>query len=138
MLFRRHLAFSSSGLKMLWKDIIYQIIMRGVVEHAAIISPKGEILACSPDMSVSKRDIKHVLHGLNDGCNTLMKLELWETYYTCFRENSDTFVGMAENSLLVAHRSKDCLIIGLSDPKSPGSCLYEVTKFGKHIMKGTS
>ena len=117
-----------------WNDLLRGLIKRGKVENAAIINFEGEIVAISDQWKISPGDAVGLLNATLSTYPALTKLSISQHTFTCFTHGSNgTIVGRADSHVLVAHRSEKFIVVGVSDPEAPGSCIYEVVEFGKHI-----
>lgn len=121
-----------------WKDLLYTLTRNGKIEKAAIIdSEKNSVVASSFDFKVADSEINTISCALSGKYSSLMKMKLWQSFFTCFRHGDDTntIVGKADDEVLVAHKCGDILVIGISHAETPGSSIYEVTKFGNRIKR---
>lgn len=120
-----------------WKDLLYTLTRNGKIEKAAIIDADNSVVASSLNFIVADSDINTIYAALSGNYSSLMKMKLWKSFFTCFRHGDDTntIVGKADDEVLVAHKCGDFLVIGLSHAETPGSSIYEVTKFGNRIKR---
>lgn len=118
-----------------WKHYIRKMTRTKKIERAAIITKDGQVLCCSNDLSVMNNDVVGFNSAFSGNYNSLMKLKLCGNCYTCFRQKDDTntVVGSSGQEILVLHRCKDLIIVGVGHSDTPGSCIYEVTKFCKRL-----
>ncbi|KAK6188064.1 hypothetical protein SNE40_004328 [Patella caerulea] len=124
------------SVSMTWEGLLSRLTNRGKVETAAITNLEGEVLASTADWHISTTETVGVLKAVCSNYGSLIKMKISDDLYTCFRhDNCDTIVGKAEDKVLVAHKCQQCMIIGFADVESPGSCIYDITEFGKHIEK---
>lgn len=120
-----------------WKEYIRKITKTKKIEKAAIINNKnGDVLCASNDLSVVEHDVMGFNCAFSGKYNSLMKLKLCGNCYTCFRPRDDQniVVGRSGDEIIVLHRCKEFTIIGLGHSDTPGSCIYEVTKFGRRLV----
>ncbi|ESP05213.1 hypothetical protein LOTGIDRAFT_227877 [Lottia gigantea] len=121
---------------MTWESLLDRLTSRGKVETVAITNLEGEVLASTADWDLTDGETIGILKAVSSHYDSLIRMKITDTMYTCFRhDNSETIVGKAENRVLVAHICHQCMVIGFSDIQSPGSCIYDITEFGKHIEK---
>lgn len=120
-----------------WKDLLYTLTRNGKIEKAAIIDADNSVVASSLNFIVADSDINTIYAALSGNYSSLMKMKLWKSFFTCFRHGDDTntIVGKADDEVLVAHKCGDFLVIGISHAETPGSSIYEVTKFGNRIKR---
>lgn len=119
-----------------WKDLLCRLTKNGKVEKAAILSHDGHIiLACSRDFKLNEKDARSLANAVSAKYYSLMTMKFCDNYYTCFRHNDDkdTLVGKADDEVLVVHKIHDITIVAISHPETPGSSIYEVTKFGSKL-----
>lgn len=116
-----------------WKDCLSRMTRNKKIEKAAIISNEDKVLCCSSEFKLCDNDISG-FHNAFSG-QAMMRLKLCGNCYTCFRQNDDnnTVVGKADNEILVLHKCRDFTIVGVGHTDTPGSCIYEVTRFGRRM-----
>lgn len=116
-------------------DCLQRITRNQKIEKAAILNNEGKVLTCSQNMQFGQTDLNGINCVFSGHSSLLMRLNLCESSYTCFRKSDDrnTIIGRSENSVLVLNRCQDFIIIGVGHSDTPGSCLHEVTKFGKKL-----
>lgn len=121
---------------MLMRDVLYKLTARGKVEHAAIYNFNGEKIANTDGVDLSVEEIKSLMQCLTDQKKQLIQMKLAGNSYTCMHHTSpNAFVGRAGQTLFVACKCKKSLVVGLAHTDSPGSCIYEITKFGSQIRQ---
>lgn len=119
-----------------WKDLLSRLTRNGKIEKAAIFHHDGHgLLACSKEFHVTEKDIRAAVCAVSAKYSSLMTIKFWENHYTCFRHNDDkdTLVGKADEEVLVIHKIHDIVIVAISHPETPGSTIYEVTRFGSKL-----
>lgn len=121
---------------MLMRDVLYKLLARGKVEQVGIYNFDGEKIASTDGVELSHSEIKSLIQCLTDRKKQLVRMKIAGTMYTCMLQTSaNAFVGRADESLFVACKFKKRLLVGLSHTDSPGSCIYEITKFGSQIRQ---
>lgn len=123
-------------INMLMRDVLYKLTARGKVEQAAIYNFDGEKIATTDGVELSSGEIKSLIQCLTDRKKQLVRMKIAGTTYTCMLQTSaNAFVGRADESLFVACKCKRSLLVGLAHTESPGSCIYEITKFSSQIRQ---
>lgn len=117
-------------------DLLVKLVNRGKVDSVVLANLDGEIIAATPSCPVKASEVAAALTATHSNYTAMTKMTFCDDVFVCFHhDNRGTIVGRADDKVMVAHKSSQYLIIGLSYVESPGSCLYEVTEFGKHIKK---
>jgi hypothetical protein len=101
----------------------------GKIEKVAITDLNGKILIRSIGMGITEEEAFAALCILRSSDKTLAKIRIDKQDYTCFKNSSSSFVGRAENDFLHVRSCLDIILICISDPNSPGSSIYEVSRF---------
>lgn len=120
-----------------WPDLLYKLTRNGKVEKAAIVDQHGHVIVSSRGFNVTKEDLNSVRSAFYGCHSTLMKVKVHGQLYTCFRHSThtDTVVGQAGDDILVIHRTEGLSVVGLGHAGTPGSCLFEITKFAAEIQE---
>ncbi|OWF56331.1 hypothetical protein KP79_PYT08287 [Mizuhopecten yessoensis] len=119
-----------------WNELLCRLTKNGKIEKAAIFHHDGHtVLACSKDFKISEKDIRAIGCAVSAKYSSLMTMKFCDNYYKCFRhsDDKDTLVGKADEEVLVVHKIHDITIVAISHPETPGSSIYEVTKFGSKL-----
>lgn len=133
----RFLGLSSLIMSNSWPDLLYKLTRNGKVEKAAIVDQHGHVIVSSRGFNVTKEDLNSVRSAFYGCHSTLMKVKVHGQLYTCFRHSTptDTVVGQAGDDILVIHRTEGLSVVGLGHAGTPGSCLFEITKFATEIQE---
>ena len=107
----------------------------GKIEKVALLDLNGKILIRSVGMNLTEEEAFAALCVLRSPDKSLAKIRMGNQDYTCFKNSPSSFVGRAENDFVHVRSCLDFIVICLSDPNSPGSCIYEVTRFVKRCYR---
>jgi hypothetical protein len=120
-----------------WADLLYRLTRNGKVEKAAIVDQHSHVIVSSRGFNLTKEDLNSIRSTFYGSHSTLMKVKVQGELYMCFRHGTptNTVVGMAEEDILVIHRVAGLTIVGLGHTTTPGSCLFEITKFSGEIQE---
>lgn len=125
-------------MAMNWVELVNNFIQKGTVERAAIFHSNGSCLA-STNSSISSDDVMAILRGLNTrivlGNKTNFGLFIENNRYVCFKADDDTVIGHTVDSLFVANRCDDVVILAFVaiKPEAEFSCLGEVWTFAQEL-----
>ena len=121
----------------LFGAIMERLTRTGKIEKAALIDFNGHLLAKSPGLSIIQKDIDALLGALNSPYQSLVKLNVGNSVFTCFRNDSGTnsLIGWTDDDVLTAYKCVDFVVVGVSDPESPGSSIYEMMRFVKQMYR---
>ncbi|KAL3867949.1 hypothetical protein ACJMK2_040791 [Sinanodonta woodiana] len=117
----------------IWDSYLDELTKTGKIQRAALIDPKSSVLAASPGLKLTEGEVAGVLTALSHKYTYLIRLNIGQEIFTCFQNvhNTDVLIGRAENQMLTIQKCKDFVVVGLAEFDSPGSCIYEITKFAK-------
>lgn len=120
-----------------WPDLLYRLTRNGKVEKAAIVDQHGHVIVSSHGFNVTKEDLNSIRSAFYGRHLTLMKVKVHGQLYTCLRHSTptETVVGQADDDILVIHRAAGLSVVGLGHAGTPGSCLFEITKFASEIQE---
>ena len=112
----------------------------GKIEKVALLDFSGELLISSEGFELGSREINSILRAIESQYLSLMKLKIRGKVFTCFRNDSMTksLIGRAENDVISVYKCVEFIVVGISDPDSPGSCIYEMQKFVKRCFRLSS
>jgi hypothetical protein len=54
--------------------------------------------------------------------------------YTLFKHGPDKVMGRSGDRVLVAQKTKACVVVGVAADNTPGSCLYEVSELVNRLV----
>lgn len=117
------------------RNLLLKLTRNGKIERAAIIDKAGKIVACSANFTFKDSDVKTLNYALSGQYSSLVRMKFGNEMFMCFRqcEDNDTLLGKNGEEILVAHRKNGFLVVGIGHSDTPGSCLYEVTRFAKRF-----
>lgn len=117
----------------------YQELLQktGKIEKTAILDFNGNILISTAGFELGPRETSSILRAIESQYLSLIKLKIQNQVFTCFRNDSLTpsLIGRAEDDVISAYKCVDFIVVGISDPDSPGSCIYEMQKFVKKCFR---
>ena len=120
-----------------YSSYIGQLQKTGKIEKAALIDFRGNILIATPGFKLGLLDTNAIISAINGQYASLIKLKVGEQMFTCFRNDSLTtsLIGRADDDVISVYKCVDFIAVGISDPNSPGSCIYEMQRFVKMCFK---
>ena len=109
----------------------------GKIEKAALLDFNGNLLISTEGFELGQRETNSVVRAIESQYLSLIKLKIEDKMFTCFRNDSVTpsFIGRAENDVISVYKCVEFIVVGISDPNSPGSCIYEMQKFVKKCFR---
>lgn len=109
----------------------------GKIEKSALIDFNGNCLISTPGFELGQRETISILRAIESQYVSLIKLKIGEQTFTCFRNDSVTssLIGRAENDVISIYKCVEFVVVGISDPDSPGSCIYEMQRFVKKMFR---
>ena len=82
-------------------------------------------------MDISADDGETILRTLAYPCNPMTKLRVGKQDFICFKNTRDSasLVGKSDSDFLCVYKGAEFIVVGISDPESPGSSIYEMSRF---------
>lgn len=117
---------------------VERLLCTGKIEQVAIIDFSGNILIRSDGMDIDLKDAETILRVLESADTSLVKIKIGKQDFRCFKDSVTSFVGRADYDFVCACLSVDFVVIGISDANSPGSCIYEMSRFVKRCYRNSS
>lgn len=117
---------------------VERLLYTGTIEQVAIIDFSGKILIRSDGATIEQQDAVTILRVLESADTSLVKIRIGQQDFKCFKTSANSFVGRADYDFVCACVSVDFVVIGISDANSPGSCIYEMSRFVKRCYRNSS
>lgn len=106
----------------------------GKIERAALLDLQGHPLVLSSGMEISPDDGETILRTLASPYNSMTRLKVGKQDFVCFKNTGQSLVGKSEEDFLCVNKGPEFLVVGISDPQSPGSSIYELSRFvAQHV-----
>lgn len=109
----------------------------GKIERAAFLDLQGTPLVRSSGMDISPDDGETILRTLNSPFSPMTRLRVGKQDFVCFKNTGTSLVGKSDDDFLCVYRGTDFVVVGISDPQSPGSSIYEISRFLSKISGET-
>ncbi|CAL1526993.1 unnamed protein product [Lymnaea stagnalis] len=110
--------------------------MTGKVNHAFVASIEGKILAKTSGLMIPADDVTTLICSLTSNYSGSVKLSLMTFTYTCFKDDlNSALIGKAENSIFVARLGSQNVVVGFTDPCTPGSCIREIQELSTALSQ---
>lgn len=121
----------------LWKELLYKLIKNGKIEKAIILDANERCLCHSAGFQLAEKDFRQLKCAMSDRYSKLMAMNVCGDRYTCFRQGqeADILVGRCGDKILVVHKTSEFFIVAASHSDTPGSSIYEVSKFCTKLTK---
>ena len=109
----------------------------GKIEKVALLDFNGNLIVSTEEFELRQQDTNSILRAIESQYLSLIKLKIGDKMFTCFRNDSMTepLIGRSENDVISVYKCVEFIVVGISDPNSPGSCIYEMQKFVKRCFR---
>ena len=120
-----------------YQSCIEQLQKTGKIEKVALLDFNGNFLISTEGFELGLQETTSILRAVEGRYVSLIKLKIGEQTFTCFRNDSVTssLIGRAENDVISIYKCVEFIVVGISDPNSPGSCIYEMQRFVKKCFR---
>uniref|UniRef100_A0A0B7ASL2 Profilin n=1 Tax=Arion vulgaris TaxID=1028688 RepID=A0A0B7ASL2_9EUPU len=114
--------------------LMQELLARGKVRQVAVLEQEnGAMLVSLPPWILLHKDAIGLIKSVSSTIETIVKLSIGREMYTFFKHGRDKVMGRSGDSILVAQRTDACLVVGVADDNTPGSCLYEVSELARAL-----
>ncbi|KAK0052166.1 hypothetical protein Bpfe_018496 [Biomphalaria pfeifferi] len=125
----------SSEVKAQLLNLMQELLVRGKITQVGIIDQDTASLILSlPAWNLSTADIIGLIKAAGNTQEIMLKLNIGREMYTCFKHGANKMVGRVGEKILVAQKTHTCVIVGIADHDTPGSCMYEVSELANALM----
>ncbi|CAL1540322.1 unnamed protein product [Lymnaea stagnalis] len=126
---------ATADLKVHLLKLMQELLVRGKVQQVAILEQdSGKVLVSLPPWTLSDQDSVGLVKAVSHSQEIMLKLTIGREVFTCFKHGRNKMVGRHGDKVLVAQETNTCVVVGLADDDTPGSCLYEVTELSHALM----
>uniref|UniRef100_A0A2C9M1E3 Profilin n=1 Tax=Biomphalaria glabrata TaxID=6526 RepID=A0A2C9M1E3_BIOGL len=117
-------------------NLMQELLVRGKITQIGIIDQDTASLILSlPAWNLSTADIIGLIKAAGNTQEIMLKLNIGREMYTCFKHGANKMVGRVGEKILVAQKTHTCVIVGIADHDTPGSCMYEVSELANALME---
>lgn len=96
----------------------------------------GNVLAATAGLAVTGRDVMTLGYTLESNYSGVVKITLLTAVYNCFvHDKGFSLIGRADNSVFAARKRNEIIVVGFTDPSSPGSCIKEVQELSEVLSQ---
>ncbi|KAK7488888.1 hypothetical protein BaRGS_00019845 [Batillaria attramentaria] len=110
--------------------ILENVSRRHKVNQAAIMDFHGNVLAITSGWNVLSDDRLSLQRVLTTAStHSMYRLSLFGDDFLCLRcEDAQTIMGHSKKTVMTAHATRKCVVVGLAPAETPGSCLHEMKR----------
>lgn len=114
--------------------LMEQLLKRGKISEVALLNQSGGPPVTLRPMSwtIPALVATGLARAIKETTQPLVRLMVNEKVYVCLNHGSNRLVGHSnDNDVLVAQKTNQYIVLGLSDEETPGSCLQEVLELAE-------
>lgn len=126
---------ATADLKVHLLKLMQELLVRGKVQQVAVLEQdSGKSLVSLPPWTLSDQDSIGLVKAVSHSQEIMLKLTIGREVFTCFKHGRNKMVGRNGDKVLVAQETNTCVVVGMADDDTPGSCLYEVSELSHALM----